>query len=292
MEKEKFLYDVVVCTFNGACYISQQIESILGQSLLPQKIIISDDGSSDDTIEIIECIFRNKHFKNYSIYKNDRLGVVDNFLFAIMESTSEFIFLSDQDDFWEKDKVDLFRDAFESCDKTTPLLVFSDATLIDKNNKVISNSFFSYQGLSPACFDDDSIIYKNCVQGASCAFNREMKKLLYFSLGVINKKNLYMHDWWIAILAKYYGNSIFINKPLINYRQHSKNQIGVYNKKRVFIYYLIYFRKYFYNFYKAILQKRELDKLNTHIPSHLYRKKSYKHVPYLKRIIVKILRLS
>ena len=290
MVLNKFKFDIIVCTFNGSSFISTQLESILSQSILPQKIIVSDDGSCDETLSIVIAAFENANFMNYEIIQGPKKGVIANFLFALKHCEADFIFLADQDDIWHKDKVSEF--AKIANNTVQPSLIFSDAKLIDEHGKEIASSFFQYQGLTTNCMEDDSILYKNCVQGAACAINRPLKELVLKSLDYINIDKLYMHDWWLALLAHYYGSYQFINKPLIEYRQHSKNQVGVSNNRFRFILYFSRFSQYWNNFKKAISQKEELEKFAMN--SSVLRSKSdrqYQFVPQVKRILIKLLQL-
>lgn len=289
MKNCKFDYSVAICTFNGSKYIEKQIDSILEQPILPKEIIISDDGSQDDTITKIKRIFSDREFLNYKLLKNPKKGIINNFFFAISQTSSEIIFLSDQDDIWLPNKVEIFMEEFSKKNCTHPFLLFSDAILIDSKNQIFSHSFFQYQGLSPLVFTDDSIIYKNCVQGASCAFNSAMRSLLQDSLKVISVDNIYMHDWWLAILAKYYGSYHFIDKPLIAYRQHNNNQIGAFNKKLKYIHYILKTKHYVSNFIKAIKQNRELYKMVNKYPIENFciKHQKYKNIHSIKKIILR-----
>lgn len=287
-----FLYDIILCTYNGAPFISKQLESFLIQDIKPNKVIISDDGSSDDTLSIISNFFNQKNFTNYEIISGPKKGVVNNFFFALKYAESDYIFLSDQDDIWHKEKISEFAKIAHHTDK--PNLIFSDAILIDENANEIAPSFFQYQGLTAKCLDDDSILFKNCVQGAACAINKPLRDLVLQSLKVIDVNNLYMHDWWIALLAKYYGGCQFIDKPLIYYRQHINNQVGTSNHKLRFLFYITRFSHYWKNFRKAISQKEELEKFNEkNMSLYLKNKKEriYKYVPMIKYILIKLMGL-
>ena len=77
--EEYFKYDVIVCTFNGASFISSQLKSILSQPILPQKIIVSDDGSCDETLSVVRNTFANANFTAYDIMQGPRKGVIANF---------------------------------------------------------------------------------------------------------------------------------------------------------------------------------------------------------------------
>lgn len=174
--------------------------------------------------------------------------------------------------------------------------MFSDATLIDGNGNKIHDSFFAYQGLTTNVMDDDSILYKNCVQGASCCMNRALLNIVIDSLNYIDIDNIYMHDWWIALLARYYGEYRFIDKALIDYRQHGNNQIGVFNKKLRFLYYVTRFSLYLENFKQAIRQVRELEKFTRSYQkvTHNLPYKELRHYGYIskiKKMIIKLLML-
>ena len=288
------IYSIVLCTYNGAPFISKQIESYLEQAILPKKIIISDDGSSDNTVFIIKEIFNKLNYTDYLIISGPKRGVIHNFLSALKYADSDYIFLSDQDDIWHKDKISEFAKIAKQADK--PNLVFSDATLIDENANEIAPSFFQYQGLTVKCLDDDSILFRNCVQGAACAINKPLRDLVIQSLEIIDINKLYMHDWWIALLAKYYGSYQFINRPLIEYRQHTKNQVGAFNHKFRFLFYVTKLKHYCSNFGKAIKQVQELEyftanykKMNTRLVSRKYR--VYNYVSKLKVIVIRLLKI-
>ena len=288
-----FKYDVIVCTFNGASFISSQLESILSQAILPQKIIVSDDGSCDETIFIVRNTFANANFTAYNIVQGPRKGGIANFLFALKYSEADFTFLADQDDIWHINKVGEFAKIAKQKNNAIPALIFSDARLIDEQNNEISPSFFTYQALSAKCLNDDSILYKNCVQGAACMINRALRNLALDSLSYTQLSELYMHDWWLALLARYYGETQFIDKPLLDYRQHCQNQVGVFNHKLRLFYYFIRFKSYWKNIRQAIRQVKMFEQFATQYgkphclpPSS---KREYQSVTKLKQWLLSLL---
>lgn len=289
-------YDIVLCSYNGSIFIEKQIRSILEQNIQPRKIIVSDDHSNDNTVELIKDVCHIFNFSNLEVIRGKKLGVIHNFLSSIELATSEYIFLSDQDDIWLPNKAEEFLSAFAKLDPSKPTLVFSDASLIDEDGYGMADSFFSYQGITSDIMADDSILYRNCVQGASCAINRNLQELIKDSLPLINTNNLYMHDWWIALLARYYGQYYFINKPLLQYRQHSRNQVGVFNKNFRLLYYITRFKIYFKNFKKAIKQAKEFEyfsyrytKKNSILLGKEHRK--YSSVSKIKVMFIKLLKM-
>lgn len=219
-------YDVVLCTYNGEKYIKEQLESILAQTISPEFILISDDGSSDSTIDRIHSTMSENSFEKYSVVAGPRNGVAHNFFSAIHHTSSNLVFFSDQDDIWLKNKAEIFTNKARSFSSKAPFFIFSDAYLIDEEGSRLRQTFFENQRLDPSILKDDSILYQNCVQGASLLVNRALLSLVEKSLVTANVNQLVMHDWWIAIIGKYYGSYKFINKPLIEYRQHENNVIG------------------------------------------------------------------
>lgn len=291
-----YMYDVAICSYNGEKYIEKQIESILLQTFPPKRIIISDDGSSDNTLDIIKNVFSQYNFDSYEIISGLKKGSVFNFFHVISYCDSDYIFLADQDDVWEKDKAEILLGIFQQ-NESEIKLVFGDASLINEKEELVYPSFFTYQGLNSNILKDDSILYKNCIQGASCAINRALKDLVIDSLKYIDINNLYMHDWWIGLLARYYGEVYFINKPLIKYRQHSQNQIGVFNHSLRFLSYITRFKYHLKNFKKAILQMKELERFSKEYSkfrmSNLKDKslREYSQVSKIKIFFIKLLNL-
>ncbi|MBW5810718.1 glycosyltransferase family 2 protein [Yersinia kristensenii] len=217
--------DIVLATYNGEKYISEQISSILnmnGFSDLIKKIIICDDNSNDRTLSIIESmvpsekliILKNKNKNNY--------GPVKNFERGILYSNAEFVMLSDQDDVWDANKLSIYLTAISSMDREKPILVFSDLEVVDAELNTLSSSFLAHQSIPPSWVSDiNNILIQNAAPGCTMLFNRQLvEKALPLS------ENCIMHDWWLLLVAKQLGNVFFINNRLIKYRQHGKNQVG------------------------------------------------------------------
>lgn len=227
-----FNYEVVVCTYNGERYIVEQLASIINQTVPPQRIVVSDDGSSDNTLSIID------HFAaRVSIPVEVRRraagpkGPAHNFLHALSLTDAPFVFLSDQDDVWDADKVEHYqRVVNDITDNAQPLLVFSDAALVDGELKPLHPSFLQNERLKPAQqLTFPLLTFQNCIQGATVMVNRALLDK------VSSGSNMMMHDWWLGMVAAAFGRLIFIPKPLIQYRQHDNNMVGSsgYGLKRI-----------------------------------------------------------
>ena len=198
---------VCLATYNGEKYIKEQLFSILPQLSQNDEIVISDDGSKDKTIEIINSfkddrikILHNKNFK----------GVIGNFENAIKNAKKDFIFLSDQDDIWRRDKVQVILNFFAANQSYT--CVFSNAVLIDNKGEKLGERFFKH--VPKLKFG--KLLIKNEFLGCTMAFKRNVK-ILPFS------KKLPMHDWYIGLKHIQKGKVGFINQDLIFYRRHGEN---------------------------------------------------------------------
>lgn len=198
------------------------------QSHLPAKIIISDDTLNDSVVDVVNLIANNyKEFDTeWVIVKGPQKGVAYNFISALVYSKSELLFFSDQDDIWHKDKVETFFRKYKQCESNIPTLIYSDAEIINEKGDHLHSSFINAQRLNTRVVLDDSILLENCVQGASCCINKSLKSLIQKAAKSIGENKIIMHDWFFAILARYFGRIYFIDSPLIGYRQHGKNQVG------------------------------------------------------------------
>src|SRR5713226_7957302 len=133
--------EVIVCTYNGAPFVVEQLESILIQTTRVDKISVYDDQSSDNTVsrihEFVETLPRAQQ-RLFTIHVNSsNLGYAQNFITAIGKATEEILFLCDQDDVWETRKVECFLRLFQ---EHGPDMVFSDGSLIDESGRTIDRS--------------------------------------------------------------------------------------------------------------------------------------------------------
>jgi glycosyltransferase involved in cell wall biosynthesis len=198
---------VCIATYNGEKYIKEQLESILKQLSIDDEVIISDDSSTDKTLEIIES-FKDKRIK---LYKNNNFrNPIFNFENALKYSTGDIIFLSDQDDIWEDSKLEMMKKYLKYYD-----LVVSDCSIVDANLKIIENSFFELRNSGPGFLKN---LYKNTYLGCCMAFNR---KILKIALPFPN--NIPMHDIWLGMVGEIFGSTIFIEDKLVKYRRHGNN---------------------------------------------------------------------
>jgi len=220
---------VALCTYNGASYIAEQIESILNQELVPTEIVLADDGSTDGTVELARGAYAahpQTTVKLRVLPPEAHLGVTRNFERAVLAVENELVALCDQDDVWRPDRLSA---AMLSFDRDSSLLLqHSDATLIDAAGYPVGSTLLNALRLSPHERREiaegqafSAYIRRNLVTGATVLFRRRLlEAAIPFPRG-------WVHDEWLAILAAALGSVELLEEPLIGYRQHGSNQIGV-----------------------------------------------------------------
>jgi len=221
------LVTVVMATYNGAAFLESQLVSIYKQSCPPATVIVCDDGSVDNTHLILKR-YAQKYGLQYHI-NNSRLGVVENFKKAVkLADHSHFIALADQDDIWLPEKLEKLTAALQSIDDgQTPALAYSDLSIIDANEKIVSPSFWQIWEYDryPHCFQ--TLLFGNFITGCTVMFNPAMHSHFLQMPG-----NVEMHDAWIALIAFGFGKTIFIKSPLVLYRKHENNAAFISDNKK------------------------------------------------------------
>ena len=215
--------DILMATYNGEKYLKKQIESILNQTYSNIRLIISDDCSTDKTMQVIkECEEKDKRIIVYSQEKN--LGFVKNFEFLLTKVENQIYMLSDQDDIWLPEKIE---NTYKCLKENDADLVFTDLTVVDENENIINNSFNELMNLAKK-IDKTKNSYElvylyNCVTGCTIMTKKNMiKDILPIPT---NSKHMY-HDHWIALITAMKGKIVYLPEQLIKYRQHTNNQIG------------------------------------------------------------------
>lgn len=205
---------IVMATYNGAKYIEQQLDSILPFMKEVDELIISDDGSSDETVKIIKDY--QKKYNNILLVKGPRQGVVRNFESLLERASRNIIMFADQDDIWMPDKLSKIRTAFESDPNLNLVLhdmLITSNEQIDNNEKGTS-SFAIRQRKHGVLYN---LVY-NGYYGCCMSFTRAFRdEIVPFS----RKTNMY--DQWIGLIAEHDKKSLFIDTPLIMHRVHGRN---------------------------------------------------------------------
>lgn len=191
---------------NGAAYIEEQIDSILCQLQAGDELVVSDDHSGDATLDIIQR-FQDPRIK---IYSSNQPGIPRNFEFALTRSAGEFIFLADQDDIWDREKLNTMLPHLSTHD-----LVVCDCRLVNTDRSVICESFF---GLNRSGKGFVKNLISNSYMGCCMGFRRRvLNRALPFP------SNSVLHDVWIGMIAEAHYSSLFLKQPLVSHRLHGSN---------------------------------------------------------------------
>lgn len=214
--------DILMATYNGEKYIAGQIESIIEQSYENWTLHIRDDASTDNTMIIVRQYARKYPEKiKFFVNRENSGSPKANFFELIKNSNADIIFTCDQDDIWEKDKIETILREFENNDK--PLLVHSDLKVIDGNDNVIFNSMIKSQHIDITRTGLNQLLVQNIVTGCTMAFNKALADIL------VEPELLPVHDWWIAAVASVFGSIRYVDKCTIRYRKHKDNACGAQN---------------------------------------------------------------
>jgi glycosyltransferase involved in cell wall biosynthesis len=217
---------VAMCTFNGAPYVGEQLESIMCQSYPPDELVICDDGSSDGTFEICRSLASKCPFQVRVVESESRLGSTKNFERAIRECHGEIVALADQDDIWGAEKLWKIMKSMQN--HPDAAYVFSDGEAIDDKGRSLGRKSWDMHAsnvyLRAGWKKSDQLavlLRENVVTGSMMAF-RGCYKAIFLPI-----PSDWVHDYWIALLGSACSYGVVIAEPLVLYRQHSAQQIGI-----------------------------------------------------------------
>ena len=222
------LVSVVLCTYNGEKYLEKQIQSIINQTYNKLEIIINDDCSSDNTMNILEKYqqidSRIKVFRNV-----ENLGFNKNFETAIKKCKGDIIALCDQDDIWELNKIELQVEVLISQNLS---MVYSNSKLINDKDESLNKELFSQLRVLPIFGKNPlGFIFGNCVPGHTIIFDKVLIDK------IIPIPEVVFFDRWISFVASMYNGINFLPNTLVSYRQHALNvtdALRVRKKKKSF----------------------------------------------------------
>ena len=222
MEKTEKI-DILLATYNGEEYINEQIDSILNQTYSNFRLLISDDNSTDKTLEILRDY--EKKDDRIKVFENkENKGVVKNFEFLLKKVESDLYMLSDQDDVWYENKIE---ETYRKLKEDDADLVFTDLEVVDEKLNTIYSSMNNYKGLTRKInktIGSYKLVYLyNVITGCTIL---SKKKYIKDILPLPNDTKNLLHDMWIGLVISLKGKISYLNKPTIKYRQHGTNEIG------------------------------------------------------------------
>ncbi len=230
-EVETHSVSVAMATYNGETHLRAQLESLATQSLLPEELVVSDDGSSDDTLGIVAEFARSAPFE-VRFWRNEmRLGFRKNFLKAAGECRSTLIALCDQDDIWRRDKLGMTARCFD--DKSVQL-AHHDSTIIDSFGAELGRlRSFAIPALSRRHETDpwftaygNTMVFRRGLTAFSDLWEQSISAHSSEETILAGFGERKSHDHWIFLFATECGKVAYVDEPLIFYRQHANNAEG------------------------------------------------------------------
>lgn len=219
-----------MCTYNGARFLREQLLSVLNQSLPISELVVSDDGSTDDTLAVVRevlDVFGSTHRAPALVVLHNEtpLGVAANFEQAIRTCSGAIIALADQDDLWHADRLERMVGVFES--RPDLLLLHSDARMVDETGVPLGYTLFEALAIDKATkvlvhegLGFVPLMRRNLVTGSTTVIRAELARAaLPIPAG-------WLHDEWLAVVAGSIARFDMLDETTIDYRQHGNNQIG------------------------------------------------------------------
>ena len=220
------MISIAMTTYNGAQFVEAQLRSILEQTRQPDEIIICDDGSRDDTVNIIRRVMQTTGTNRIRLVENEEnLGYIRNFYKAISLTKGDYIFLADQDDIWHREKLEK---SLAIMERTGAAAICTRSRLIDQDGQEMDGNAFIVsvlltrlkEELGPVRFFD--LVIENVAQGCTYCFTKEVRAK-YLAL---NSRQL-IHDHQIMFIASLVGKVYACAEPMIDYRIHGSNSAGL-----------------------------------------------------------------
>jgi glycosyltransferase involved in cell wall biosynthesis len=226
---------VLLSTYNGEKFLGEQLDSLLVQSHKNFILVVRDDDSRDRTVSILES-YAGDHPERIHLLSRDgvNMGASAGFAFLVdyvlknkelLGLKSTYMMFCDQDDKWFPEKIEKLLAAMLATeadnDSTLPIIVHSDLEVVSEQNTVIATSFVSYQGLEIERNSFPNLVISNLVTGCTALINEPLAEK---ALPIPEKA--IMHDWWLALVATAFGKLVYLDIPLVHYRQHGNNTIG------------------------------------------------------------------
>lgn len=241
------MISVCIATYNGAKHIIAQVNSIISQLGKEDEIIVSDDCSTDNGIQLLQNL-QDERIKILTSTKQQ--GVIKNIEKALFHSRGEYIFLADQDDIWLPSKVEICLKELQRYD-----IVQTDATIVNDSLQTIYPSLYHLARSKRGFFNN---LRKNSYVGCTMAFRRRV-----LSVALPFPKNIPMHDQWIGIIGDLVFSVFFIKEPLLLYRRHESAQsttgfMSPFSLKAKFVFRMNILRSLFYIFLRRYLQPTKI----------------------------------
>lgn len=219
--------DILMATYNGERYVGEQVASLQEQTHTCWRLLVGDDGSTDGTIDAVRALAREDPRIQILEDPQTHRGPGPRFFWLLQYATADYILFCDQDDVWCPRKIETLLNKVLLCEETRgksqPILAFSDAEVVDDELVQISPSFMAYENYDPHATAFRQLLVCNTAAGCTMLFNRALADAVVLpnDLTCVN-----MHDWWLMLAAAALGTIVYVDEPLVRYRQHRDNTVG------------------------------------------------------------------
>lgn len=219
--------EILMATYNGEKYIEQQLESLFNQTYTHWILTIRDDGSTDNTVLLVEKYIQKYPGKIKLLPAGKKnLRSTLNFGKLLEASTLDHVMLCDQDDYWFPNKIELTLHEMlkreKQYGKECPLIIYTDLSVADESLNLLHNSYWKLRKQSPEITEK---LYKtiahSTITGCTMMINRAGIKL---STPILMDN--FQHDHWMAMHVVHFGHIVAVNQPTLLYRQHSLQSVG------------------------------------------------------------------
>lgn len=220
---------ILLATRNGGPYLAQQLESIARQSFTRWCLFVGDDGSSDDTREII-AHFADTHPGRVELLNAAPVGSASANFFRLLRRAprARYYAFCDQDDVWADQKLERLLQECQYLEHAQgadhPCLVYSDLTVVDENLVLMAPSFLRQIRAMPSRVSFRSLLVENLAPGCAMLMNASLVTVFRSWPGPLD--DAIMHDWWLALLSEGTGSLLYVDESLVQYRQHAHNALG------------------------------------------------------------------
>ena len=225
---------ILLAAYNGQKYIRQMIDSVLLQDYRNIQLILSDDGSQDDTRDILAEYAQREPDRVVYYQSGVKFGCPQKHFLHLLSQFHDapYIMFCDQDDIWYQDKVGktLSKMQMLEAGADIPAMVHTDLRVVDAQLHVINPSFWNYSKLDGTRLALNQLLVQNVVTGCTMMINRALAECVCNS---IPENGILMHDWWIAMLASVCGRTDAISDATMDYRQHGSNDVGAKNVRSI-----------------------------------------------------------
>lgn len=218
---------VLLAAYQGEKYLPEQLDSLTAQDDGAFRVLMQDDGSADGTMALLQKqTEKDGRFVMANVQGGHR-GAKGNFWSLLAQDDAPYTALCDQDDVWARERLSRCRKAMETAEAKygadVPILVHSDCCVTDESGSTLHESFFAHQGWDKNASSLNQLLVQNNVTGCTVLMNAPLRSL---AVRFGNPETMFMHDWFLALTAAAFGRVVFVDAPLVRYRQHGRNVQG------------------------------------------------------------------